>query len=98
MKVRDFIKMEIDMDVYDDVCEALAIAFIGPQELTPVGEAQFSEVMDYDVEIYGDHAVVCVDDDDPRVWQRKLRKAKGFFEAAAGYCAADEYDEWFKEG
>lgn len=97
MKVRDLLSMDVDIDVYDDVCEALAIAFCGPQELTPEGEAQFSEVMDYDVEIYGDHAVVCVDDDDPRVWQRKLRNAKGFFEAAAGYCDADEYDEWFKE-
>ena len=97
MKVRDLISQEIDIDVYDDVCDALAIAFCGPVELTPEGEAQFSEVMDYDVKLYGDHAVVCVDDDEDRTWRRRLRKAKEFFEAAAGYCHADEYDEWFKE-
>lgn len=34
MKVRDFIKQSIDVDVYDDVCEELAIAFCGPMELT----------------------------------------------------------------
>lgn len=97
MKVRDLISQEIDIDVYDDVCDALAIAFCGPLKLTPEGEAKFSEVMDYDVELYGDHAVVCVDDDDPTVWKRQLRRAKGFFEAAAGYCPADDYDRWFKE-
>ena len=100
MKVRDFIKEDFDIDVYDDVCESLAIAFVGPMALTPAGEKKFSEVLDYDVELHGalDSATVCVDSVDDKTWKRRLRKAKEFFEAAAGYCAADDYDRWFSSG
>lgn len=98
MKVRDFIKMEIDMDVYDDVCDALAIAFCGPQELTPEGEEHFAEVLEYEIEIYGENACVCVDDPEDKVWKRKLRKAQEFFESAAGYCSDSDYKKWFREG
>ena len=42
MTVREFIKRDDDIDVYDDVCEELGIAFCGPLELTPEGEKQFS--------------------------------------------------------
>lgn len=102
MKVRDFIKIEQDIDVYDDVCEELGTAFCGPLELTPAGEKKFAEVMDYDIEVhpapagYGcGCAIVAVDDPDDKVWKRKLRKAKEFFESAGGECAWDDYEKWF---
>lgn len=104
MTVRDLLKMEMDIDVYDDVCEEIAIAFCGPMELTEEGEKEFSEVMDYEIEIlpapagYGCGCVIVkCDDPDEKVCERKLRKGREFFESIAGYCPADDYDKWFKE-
>ena len=101
MKVRDFIKLEEDIDVYDDVCEALAIYFCGSQELTEEGRKHFAEVLDYDILVdeSGDFktATVLVDDEDDKVWKRKLKKSMEFFYSAAGYCNCDDYDKWFVE-
>ena len=100
MKLRDFIKLEEDIDVYDDVCEEIGIAFCGAMELTEEGAEHFAEVLDYDMSIdtSGDYAtaVVHVDDEDEKTWKHKLRKAKEFFYSAAGYCDADDWDRWFK--
>lgn len=101
MKVRDFIEQEICVDVYDDVCEELGIAFDGPRVLTDAGCKKFAEVLDYDIKLhdngYSTVALVHVDDESEKVWTHKLRKAKEFFEAMAGYCAADDYDKWFAD-
>lgn len=37
MKIAEFIKRENDLDVYDNVCEEIGIAFCGPLKLTAVG-------------------------------------------------------------
>lgn len=102
MKIREFIRKEISIDVYDDICEALAVAFEGPQGLTEAGEQKFAEVLDYEIEIlpppagYGiGCAFVKVDDEKDSVWRRRLRKAKEFFDSAAGLCAWDDYEKWF---
>ena len=80
MKIREFIKLEADIDVYDDVCEELAICFCGPMKLTEDGEKHFAEVLDYDITVYEDAknqnidtAVVSVDDKPD--WKRRLRKS-----------------------
>jgi hypothetical protein len=103
MTIRDLIQQEIDIDVYDDVCEELGIAFCGPQLLTEEGEKEFADIMEYQVEInphsYGGYpaAIVLIDDPDEAVWTERLGKAKRFFDSAAGYCASSDYDRWFKE-
>lgn len=101
MTIKDLIQMEIDIDVYDDVCEELGIAFCGPQPLTPEGQKHFAGIMDYKVEFvnggYGHVAIVKIDDPDEAVWTARLRKAKEFFDSAAGYCPCDDYDRWFGE-
>lgn len=99
MKIKDFINIEEDIDVYDNVCEELGIAFCGPLELTEEGEKEFAEVMEYEIEISrGPRYSVAVVDIDCPDWKRKLRKAKEFFYSAAGYCADEDYEKWFKEG
>ena len=100
MKVRDLLELKTDIDVYDDVCEELAIAFCGPLKLTEEGEKEFAEVLDYEIEIengsYGlDIVIVHVDDPVERVWKRKLRMAKLLFESAAGFCGDESYSKWF---
>ena len=103
MTVRELIEQDIDIDVYDDVCEALGIAFCGPQELTEEGKDEFKDVMDYQVTInpnsYGNipTAIIAVDDKDEAVWKHRLSRAKLFFEAAAGYCSVSDYEKWFGE-
>ena len=102
MKVRELIKLEEDIDVYDDVCEELAICFCGPMSLTPEGEKNFSEVLDYKVELIQDDdivgkAIIKVDGNDGDNWKKRLKKAKEFFSAAAGYCSEENYSRWFSE-
>lgn len=100
MKVKDLIAQEVDIDVYDDVCEELGIAFCGPMTLTPEGQAKFEEVLDYEVELRNDGsditAIVKVNAPGDE-WKRRLARAKEFFEGAAGYCTCEEYDKWFAD-
>ena len=96
MTVKDLISQEIDIDVYDDVCEELGIAFCGPMELTKAGAEEFSDVLEYGIELNNYCAVVHVDDAEG-VWQKKLKRAKKFFHSAAGYCSEDDYNRWFKQ-
>lgn len=94
MKVKDLLPMEIDVDVYDDVCEEIAIAYCGANKLTPEGEKKFAEVLEYDItlhEIRG-FCIVHIDGDD---WKRKLKLAKEFFYSIAGYCDDDDFNKWF---
>lgn len=99
MKVRDLIEQEIDIDVYDDVCDGIGIAFCGPLKLTEQGKEKFAEVLDYNVKLTnynGDTvAIICIDDPADFVWEARLEKATEFFEAAAGYCADSDYHKWF---
>lgn len=101
MKVKDLLTMDIEIDVYDDVCEELAICFCAPQELTEEGMKHFAEVLEYEIDIDTtgdfDTAVVHVDGDDGNGWKKRLRKAEEFFYSAAGYCADTDYQKWFKE-
>lgn len=102
MKVKDLLEMEVGVDVYDDVCEELAIAFDGPQPLTEAGKKKFAEVLEYNVMFHNNGSdvvcIVAVDDPDEKKCMRRLRKAKEFFESVAGYCAADDWNKWFLFG
>lgn len=63
MKVSDLLLFDNDIDVYDNVCESLAIAFCNPfdddevhewsEYLTERGMRQFDKVLDYPIEIVG---------------------------------------------
>jgi hypothetical protein len=94
MTVKDLIAQEIDIDCYDDVCEELGIAFCGPMKLTRAGQKKFAEILTYPVTLHDVCAIIHVDDEEG-IWQEKLRKAKEFFYAMAGYCADTDYDRWF---
>ena len=96
MKIRDFIKQDIDIDVYDDYTSELNIAFVGPQALTPEGEKYFADVLDYDIDYTpnDEWATVHIYGEDGW-WDQKLARAEFFFESAAGYCSEKEYNEWF---
>ena len=109
MKIRDFIKQNVDIDVSDNICEVLNLAFVGPVELKPEGEARFKEALDMEIKItdadisfesssrrlWSRRVALVVIDSDDESWRPKLRAAYDFFWAAAGYCVATDWDKWF---
>ena len=100
MKVKDLIKMDVDVDVYDNVCEALAVAFVGPLELTDEGKFEFENALNLEVELDESNGVCIVNVEDeffPDLWKCNLKNARKFFCSAAGYCSEKDYDKWFAE-
>lgn len=95
-KVSDLINMNISVDVYDNVCDDIAVCLEGNfVELTEEGQKEFAEVLDYEVEkLDRDIAIINIDFDD---WEDRLEKAKRFFWSLAGYCSEEDYDKWFIE-
>ena len=100
MKIKDLIKMDVDVEVYDNVTqEIIDISFVGPLELTEEGKEKFKEVLEYNVVLYEEYkyAIVKCSDEEPKIkWITKAKKAGEFFKACAGYCSTKEYDKWFK--
>lgn len=100
MKVRDLLEMDVSIDVYDNVCDELAIAFEGPMELTEAGLKKFGEVLEYRVYLHDNGvatvAIVDVDDSDEGEFERKLAAAKELFESMAGWCTVEEGKLWFE--
>ena len=97
MKVKDLLKLDIDIDVYDDICDELEIAFVGPAQLTDEGYAEFKDVLEAEVlmnEIDGYCVVIC---DDVPEWHKKLKLVTRLFHSLAGYCSEKDYDRWFKD-
>lgn len=114
LTVRDLMFIMDDIDLYDDACDDLAIAFCNPfdddevhiwsEYLTQEGIEKFGEVLFYPAHIAKQirngytvyNFIVEIDDEDDKVWKKRLRKAKEFFESAAGYCSCTDYDKWFR--
>ena len=92
MKVKDLISQNIDVDVYDDYTDELGIAFVGPIKLTPAGEKEFAEVLNYNINLDKESGCcsVCCNND------HQFGKACKFFNAAAGWCSEEDYDKWFE--
>lgn len=103
MKVKEFIEMwadgtHSDVDVYDDVCDEIRIAYCGGIKLTKKGEEEFEDVLDYEIDPDEENYIAIIHvDDEEGIWQKKLKKAKQFFYSAAGYCADEDYQKWFVE-
>lgn len=100
--IRSFLDLEADIDISDDVCESLCIAFCGPMGLSEEGEKEFSEILNLKVIVFTHHdgyssAVLNIDDENETVWKRRLKISKKLFEGMAGYCSEKDYDKWFIE-
>lgn len=97
MKVKDLISKEIDIDIVEDVTDDFAIAFVGPIHLTVAGLKEFSDVLNYEVEVDEDNALATVMIDYPidEVWEHRLSRMQDFFNAVAGFCSDANYKLWF---
>lgn len=100
MTIRELMKHEIDVDVYNNITDDEAICLCCPLELTEEGLKEWSDVMDYIVEVDMDGycpSAECICDDDPDIkWQTKKKRLTKFLWSAAGYCSDKDYDTWFK--
>ena len=98
MKLRDFIKIEQDTDIYDDVYDGIGCCFCGALRLKPEGKKRYADILDLDIEMVGNcEALIHIDDPDAETVKRRYRLAKDFFWSAAGYCADDDWHKWFYE-
>ena len=103
MKVSEFVKLwsdgsHNDIDVYDNVCEEIAIAYCGGYTLTEEGTEHFKDALEMEIDVIERDCIAIVDvDDEEGIWQKKLKKAKEFFYSIAGYCSDNNFDKWFVE-
>ena len=91
MKVKDLLKMDVDIDVCDDYDERCYIAFCGPQELKPAGKKQFKNALNADVDMHKYIAWIHAETD------TEADDLYDFFYSMAGYCADSDYKKWFVE-
>ena len=95
MKVRDFIKMDLDIDVYDDYDERLGIAFCYGYKLTDAGLEHFKDALDLEIEIVKSYpsevAVVHCENG------KEASSALRFFNSIGGWCSSESFDKWFEE-
>ena len=97
MTVREFLGMEIDVDMGDDIEDRVNIAFCGPCKLTEFGKERFVDILDCKV-IYNEeycYATICLDEYED--WEEKLDSAELLFVGFAGYIPDSQYKKLFKE-
>lgn len=101
MTIRELMKYEADVDVYNNITDDEAICLCCPLELTEEGLKEWGDVLDYIVETTtdGDYSyAICFCDDNPAVkWQTKKKRLTNFLWSAAGYCSDKDYNKWFME-
>jgi len=99
--VRQFLKVYTgDIDVYDNYCEELGIAYCGDSvALTDKGEKHFAEALELPVIEIHDNAIIGVDmlGLTEKEIEKRLKQAKELFHSLAGECSEKDYDLWFKE-
>lgn len=95
MKVKDLLKLEIEIDIYDDYDERCGVAFCGPCNLTAKGKKKFASILGNSVDFWlypeEDMAVVHCDN------EYDAQMAKYLFHGFAGFIPSDEWDEYFIE-
>lgn len=93
ISIRDFLKLNDDIDVSDDYADDFCIAYCGPMELTEEGEKEFSDILDLNITVYPQYCEAVVNGIENGVQHMRVAK---FFYALAGYCTEESYDKWFR--
>lgn len=98
MKVRDLMKLDIDVDITTNVFDDCYCAFVGPQPLTKFGLSYWEEVLELDCEL-SNEAPVCEiiipDNLNEKETEEINEGIKDFFGSCAGYCSIQDYKSWF---
>lgn len=106
MKLRELLKLDIDVDVSDDYADQFEdggrwfdsiIAFVGPCHLTEAGKEKYKDIMDLDVDVDESSAYVHIPEEEDEKMEELEKEVMLFFYAAAGYMSEDLYEEYFEE-
>lgn len=103
MKVKDLLKMDIDIDVIDNYTEECYIAFCGPITLTPSAKRKFSRALNIECEVihdhgyFGDFVTLKCDTGDDEIAEKNVQACIDLFYSLAGFCSSEDYDKWFIE-
>ena len=96
MKVKDLLKMDIDIDVCDDYTEECYIAYVGVTKLTEYGKKEFRRALELECEMYDDIVIIkCYVDGDDDESKKNVKSCTRLFYALAGYCSCTNYRRWF---
>ena len=104
MKLKELLKLDIDVDVSDDYADQFEdggrwfdsiIAFVGPCKLTEAGQEKYKNIMDLDVDVDESNAIVHIPEDEDEKMEEMEKEVMLFFYAAAGYMSEDLYEEYF---
>lgn len=98
MKFKDFINQEVDLDIFDDYTEDLAVNFVGPgYKFTEEGLKKFQPLFDVDIMIDGDETFACLflAEYDDETCEKLERLAIRYFNWQAGYCKQETFDKYF---
>ena len=107
MKLKELLKLNTTVDVSDDYADQFEdggrwfdsiIAFVGPCKLTEAGQEKYKDIMDLDVDVDDNYAIVHIpkDEDDEKMEQME-KDVMLFFYAAAGYMSESLYKEYFDD-
>ena len=106
MKLRELLKLDIDVDVSDDYADQFKdggrwfdsiIAFVGPCNLTEAGKKRYKDIMELDVDVDESSAYVHIPEDEDEKMEKLEKEVMLFFYAAAGYMSEDLYEEYFED-
>ena len=104
MKLKELLKLDIDVDVSDDYadqfydgdrCFDSIIAFVGPCKLTEAGQERYKNIMDLDVDVDESTAIVHIPENEDEKMEEMEKEVMLFFYAVAGYMSEDLYEEYF---
>ena len=83
-------KQDVDLDVEGSLIDDWEIGFVGPVNLTKEGETAFASILNNEVAVCGDHAIIEIAD------MMQNRIALKLFKYAAGFCTIETYDKLFR--
>lgn len=90
MKLREFLKKKIDINIKSFLTNKWIIRFAGPVELTKEGEVNYVSILDNEVHLKGPYeAEIEVDDEE------RDELVEALFYTAAGYCNFFDYRKYY---
>ena len=93
LKIRDFLKMEVDCDVADDYDERTYIAFCGPLALTTYGKRHFRPILDNEVDYDPDNWVNGIHAEN----EKEAELICELFVGGAGFISSERWEKLFDE-
>lgn len=91
--VRELMDTGVDVDLGNDLLDLELPAYCGPVELTAKAEEEFADVLALKMEYMPEKsfAVLLLEGK-----ERMFDRCAEFFEALAGYCCCERFDELFR--